>query len=139
MSAIAALFTATAPASASAPRLHYILADCQHLHYRPASLVISCAYQPFTVTGIHWSGWNRSIAYGTGTAHVKACSSSFCPPKRGTFAVDLEVIVGAFCRPGEPTYLGVLLYLPGTRAPAPFADEHMAPLRKSGCGTLERR
>jgi hypothetical protein len=123
-------------ASATGPRRHYLLADCTHLRYRPASVVLSCRYQPFTVTHVSWTSWNGLMARGSGIAHINRCTSSWCPPRRGSFRLNLIALFGRICRPGEPVYDGIVVYLPGTRPPTSFSNENQIP---SGCGTLQRR
>lgn len=136
VTALAIAVVTGSSASASRPRLHYLLADCTHLRYRPASVVLSCRYQPFTVTNVNWTSWNGPTARGSGIAHVRRCTSSWCPPRHGSFRVNLIALFGRICRPGEPVYSGVVVYLPGTRPPTNFSNENQIP---SGCGTLQRK
>jgi hypothetical protein len=123
-------------ASATEPRRHYLLADCKHLRYRPTSVVLSCRYQPFAVTHVSWTSWNGLLARGAGIARITRCTSSWCPPRRGSFRVNLIALFGRICRPGEPVYTGIVVYLPGTRRPTSFRNENQIP---SGCGALEHR
>jgi hypothetical protein len=122
-------------ASATGPRRHYLLADCKQLQYRPASIVLSCGYQPFTVTHVTWTNWNGPVARGSGIAHISRCASSWCPPRSGSFRLNLIALYGRICRPGEPVYSGVVVYLPGTRPPTSFSNKNQI---ASGCGTLQR-
>lgn len=113
-------------AGCGAPRpASRVLADCEHLGYRPATVVIACGDGGLVLTGLRWTTWTATRATATGTAQVKLCVPDCATGRTGRFPVR-----AVFDVPVHDVLSRVVLTYPGAQPAGQRVEtyDHLLPL-----------
>src|SRR3569833_453074 len=78
---------------------------CEHTpRARPKSLVVACADANFSIDHIRWSGWTRTRAVGTGTAHENDCKPNCAAGHFHAFPITVRLSKVVHCVSGRPEF-----------------------------------
>ncbi|MGZ6793316.1 MAG: hypothetical protein ACXVFV_10225 [Mycobacteriales bacterium] len=102
-----------------------VLADCEHLAYRPAQVVIACGDGGLVLTGLRWSAWTATRAAATGTARVKLCVPDCATGRTGAYPVRV-----VFDAPVAHVLSRAVLTYPGVQPGGQRTEtyDHLVPL-----------
>jgi hypothetical protein len=99
--ALVAVVAGTANAVGAGRLPYFVGCSPSHSQIRPRSIVVACGDGNFYVTGIKWSRWDATTAFGIGTGHQNDCRPDCAGGHFHTYLVSIHLSRPVACKSGR--------------------------------------